>query len=236
MKFSFRSIIARCAVIIVFCCVFGLFVGVTANLYTVFHGITPVAYAQKLLSRPDGRIKKVLFSPDDNAEFVLRGLFQEAHRSIKIAAFALTSKVIADEIIAARKRGVHVEIVADGEASDNEYSKIGLLKKERIPIYLFRPKKTTRDWRALMHNKFIIFEYTIGARPLIWTGSFNFTRSANERNQENVIILDDAEIVASYKNHYEELKNRCRQPASRDSKSGESTPFQQMLAALIHIF
>lgn len=215
---------------LIFLLVCGAFVGIAASLSGILHSTTPRGYAERMLARHDGKVKKSLFSPRDNISRILEGLIHAEQRSIRMAIFTFTDKVIADALIAAYKRGVKVEIVADGESSATEYSKIPQLKKAGIPIYLFKPRGD-RQWRPLMHDKFIVFGETIFGKSLIWTGSFNVTRSANERNRENVLVLDDREIIADYAAEFEALKKECRQPASRE-KAPERSAFAHALAML----
>ena len=51
-----------------------------------------------------------------------------------------------------------------------------------------------------MHNKFAIFD-----DKTVFTGSFNWTVSANARNQENVIVMEDADVCKIYETYFEKL-------------------------------
>ena len=51
-----------------------------------------------------------------------------------------------------------------------------------------------------MHHKFAVFD-----DALVLTGSYNWTRSAANRNQENFLISDDARLVSSFTRGFEEL-------------------------------
>ena len=51
-----------------------------------------------------------------------------------------------------------------------------------------------------MHNKFAIIDNRI-----LLTGSYNWTFSANHRNDENLMVIDDPEIIARYQNQFEKL-------------------------------
>jgi len=63
-----------------------------------------------------------------------------------------------------------------------------------------------------MHNKFVIFSCNVGNKTLLWTGSFNFTKSAQLRNQENVVVLDDPCIIEKYEKQFEVIKKRTGKP------------------------
>ena len=51
-----------------------------------------------------------------------------------------------------------------------------------------------------MHNKFAIIDKTI-----VLTGSYNWTASASERNDENLLCIDDEEIVTRYQDYFTTL-------------------------------
>ncbi|MFA6066432.1 MAG: phospholipase D-like domain-containing protein [Candidatus Babeliaceae bacterium] len=173
-------------------------------------------YARKTLIR-DNKIKKVLFSPDNPVKKTLLGLIQEEQESIRIAAFSLTDIDIAAALIKAHEQGILVEIVVDGQQSRSTYSKVPVLFKRGIPIFSYEPlagSKETKEWTSLMHNKFIIFGKSLLNKAVLWTGSFNFTRTASLHNQENVIIDDDQEVSCAYMNHFEVLKRRCHRVSS----------------------
>ena len=51
-----------------------------------------------------------------------------------------------------------------------------------------------------MHNKFAIIDNRI-----LLTGSYNWTFSANHRNDENLMVIDDPDVIARYQNYFEKL-------------------------------
>jgi phosphatidylserine/phosphatidylglycerophosphate/cardiolipin synthase-like enzyme len=171
------------------------------------------AYAHDILVNSQGYIKKALFSPRDKVKNVLLGLIEAEEKEIYIATYTLTDQDIAQALLEAYERGVLIEIVADGKKIFEHYSKLGILCKKGIPLYSY-PKDTKnmleKDfYSSLMHNKFMIFGDSITHIPLIWTGSFNFTRTAAYNNRENVIVLQDVEIIESYKKEFQRLKDEC---------------------------
>lgn len=161
-----------------------------------------------------------LFSPDDAIQEVQLALIAAEQKSIDIAIFSFTDLEVAHALIAAHKRGVVVRIVADRGSSVGDYSKIFMIRKAGIPVYLCPASKSEIiDFdeacledkvmaSALMHNKFMIFGNTLGNRSLLWTGSYNFTRSANTRNQENVVILSDQNIISAFTAQFIKLLTR----------------------------
>ena len=51
-----------------------------------------------------------------------------------------------------------------------------------------------------MHNKFAIID-----NRLLLTGSYNWTFSANHRNDENLMVIDDPDTIAQFQNYFEKL-------------------------------
>ncbi|OPZ80487.1 MAG: Phospholipase D precursor [bacterium ADurb.Bin429] len=63
---------------------------------------------------------------------------------------------------------------------------------------------------GVMHHKVIIIDGGI-----VITGSYNFTRSASLRNDENLIIISDPETATRYAAEFAKIFNQSRTPASR---------------------
>lgn len=166
---------------------------------------------------------QTLFSPDDGIKDIQISLIEQEKKSLDIAIFSFTDADTAHAVIEAHKRGVKVRIVADRGSSTGEFSKIFTLRKAGIPVHIC-PVTVERQEEivnlddlklddkamagALMHNKFIIFGKTAGDKRLLWTGSFNFTRSANVRNQENVVIVSDSKAINRFAAQFEKLLER----------------------------
>ncbi len=117
----------------------------------------------------------------------------------------LTDTKIARALIDAKnKRGVDVQVVTDKVSVEGEYGKINLLKENGIDVFVFNsPVKNDKIKNELMHNKFALIDNKV------WTGSFNWTVSADRRNQENVIYLDDVNVCKKYEQQFGLLKKRC---------------------------
>jgi phosphatidylserine/phosphatidylglycerophosphate/cardiolipin synthase-like enzyme len=131
---------------------------------------------------------EVLFSPQDRPAVRLLEEIGKAQKHIYAAIYYFSDKSVALEIYKAHQRGVKVEIICDWECSQSSYSKIPLIVQTGIPVYARHktPNTSGRGWRkGIMHNKFAIIDDTL------WTGSFNWTISANFFNDENVTIIHD---------------------------------------------
>jgi len=125
---------------------------------------------------------QVLFTPWDDAEGALLKAIGKARHSVHVQSFVFTSRNIAKALEDAHRRGVKIEMLADAkQATENENSLIRRLHDSGIPIRL-------EVRYASAHNKLMLIDAE-GSDPVVVTGSYNFTWSAQARNAENLVIL-----------------------------------------------
>lgn len=125
---------------------------------------------------------ELLFTPWDDAEGALLKQVGAARRSIHVQAYLLTSRNIARALLAAHARGVPVTVLADREMLlKGNNSMIPELHEAGISVRL-----ETRY--AAAHNKILLIDAE-GDQPVIITGSYNFSFSAQARNAENLLIM-----------------------------------------------
>ena len=146
-----------------------------------------LAYAQS--ERP--LTTHVYFSPKGGCTKAITEAIGQAKQSILVQAYSFTSYPIAEALIDAAKRGVKVEAILDKGQLHETKTKLGLLAKGGVITYL-------DGAHAIAHNKVMI----IDGKTVI-TGSFNFTNAAEEKNAENVLILDDAALATEYANNWQ---------------------------------
>lgn len=154
------------------------------------------------LSRPDTPFPflvvgeaavETAFSPDDNvAARILRSLERAGHQ-IDIMAFAFTSDPLTEALLAAHERGVQVRGVFEAARIGDLGSDVERLRAAGLPIRLDTNPNT-------MHHKAILID-----GRLVITGSYNFTRSAEERNDENILFIDDEAVSQLYLDQFEAL-------------------------------
>ncbi|TAL36775.1 MAG: hypothetical protein EPN93_08130 [Spirochaetes bacterium] len=135
------------------------------------------------------------FSPEDNIERIILERLKKARRSVHFLAFSFTSDPLGEELIRLHKKGIAVKGVIEREGSDTENSEYNKLRVEGIAVKIDRNP-------GLMHHKVIIID-----EALLITGSFNFSKGANVKNDENVIILDNAEITGEYMKEFARVYN-----------------------------
>ncbi|MGC8501416.1 phospholipase D family protein [Desulfurella sp.] len=148
---------------------------------------------------------EVYFTPSFEPIDKIISLIDHSKRSIDVAMYSFTSRPLAQSLINAKKRGVKVRLLLDGEwnSPKNKYSKVEYLLKNGINIRFAKAHKYY-DRYGIMHNKFAIFDDKI-----VETGSLNWTAQAPKANDENVLVIDRVDIANVYKKQFEELWNQA---------------------------
>lgn len=119
----------------------------------------------------------VAFSPDGGATQAVVDAIGEAQHSVRMGAYFFTSKPIAQALVAAHRRGVQVRVILDKSQATHSYSGATFLANNGIPTRIDRQ-------HSIFHNKVVIID-----GHSVVTGSFNFTKAAQNNNAENLIVL-----------------------------------------------
>ncbi len=133
------------------------------------------------------------FSPGDDCENAIVSVLRNASNSVKICVFTISENVISEEIIAAHKRGVSVKIITDNDKLNDLGSDIRWLANQNISVRIDNSS-------SHMHHKFCVVD-----KKVLLTGSYNWTKSAADRNQENLLVTEDVKMVSAYLSEYEKL-------------------------------
>jgi phosphatidylserine/phosphatidylglycerophosphate/cardiolipin synthase-like enzyme len=135
----------------------------------------------------DGTPIDVYFSPDDHIQPSLVDLVNNAQHSIYFLAFSFTTDQIGDALRARAHEGVTVAGVMDDEqVTSNIGSEFDTLKQAGLDI--------SRDGNpGQMHHKVMIIDQSI-----VIFGSYNFTNSAETKNDENLLVIYNTEIAAQF--------------------------------------
>lgn len=125
---------------------------------------------------------EVFFTPWDDAEGALLRELGAARKTLHLQAYLLTSRNIARAVQAAHERGVRVHLLVDREMLvKGENSQVPQLAAAGVDVQV-----ETRYNAA--HNKIVLVDAE-EPNPVIITGSYNFTFSAQARNAENLLVL-----------------------------------------------
>ena len=129
---------------------------------------------------------EVYFSPNGKATDSIVSSLNKAKRSVHVQAYSFTSAPIAKALVDAHKRKVKVQVILDDSQRGEKYSSADFLDHSGI-----KPQIDSRH--AIAHNKVIIID-----EETVITGSFNFTKAAEERNAENLLIIGDGGLAKKY--------------------------------------
>jgi phosphatidylserine/phosphatidylglycerophosphate/cardiolipin synthase-like enzyme len=128
----------------------------------------------------------VYFSPNGGATEAVVKELNVAQTQVLMQAYSFTSAPIAKALVDAQKRGVKILAVLDKSNETDKYSAATFLNNFGIQLLI-------DSQHAIAHSKVMV----IDSKTII-TGSFNFTKAAEEKNAENMLVIKDApELVMS---------------------------------------
>lgn len=128
-----------------------------------------------------GQKSELIFLPDDQeAVPKLAQLIDSAKKTVRVAMYTFTRSDLAEKLIAAKKRGVDVQVAIDQSTSQNASKKIvQLLNKNKVPLFF-------NSGNELLHHKYLLVDDKILAH-----GSANWTVAAFKQNDDCIMIHYD---------------------------------------------
>ena len=137
---------------------------------------------------------EVYFSPDDGVQDRLVQLVEAANDQIDFLAYSFTQDDLADAMLDRDRKGIEVRGVLDAEqAASNIGGEYERLADAGLDVRL-------DNYSGLMHHKVIVIDHQI-----VIFGSYNFSRAAETKNDENVMIIDDAAIAQLFEHEFEDI-------------------------------
>jgi phosphatidylserine/phosphatidylglycerophosphate/cardiolipin synthase-like enzyme len=136
---------------------------------------------------PAGPSIRLFFSPNGGGTEAILSEIRHARAEVLVQAYSFTSAPIAKALLDARKRGVKVTVILDKSQRKASYSAADFLRNSGIATYI-------DGKHAIAHNKIMIID-----RECVITGSFNFTKAAEEKNAENILVIrGDPDLTSKY--------------------------------------
>ena len=132
-----------------------------------------------------------------DAEGALISQINSASKKLDVAIYSFTDENIADAIANAKKRGVSVRMMTDRESAGEQYQEkcLDIVKNAGITI-----KDNTHS--GIMHLKVSIID-----SGTVTTGSFNYTKSAQNTNDENLVIIHNTQLNSQYEVEFNRMWN-----------------------------
>lgn len=147
---------------------------------------------------------RAYFSGVDDVAGVVTAEIDASASTVSLAIYTFTDENIQNALIDAAGRGVAVQVVADAGQSSTLSDQIGVLTNLREGGVEVRTSEGFNG--GIMHHKFLVID---GSTVL--TGSFNYTRSANEANDENLVVLSDANLAGAYEDAFADVWARAQE-------------------------
>jgi phosphatidylserine/phosphatidylglycerophosphate/cardiolipin synthase-like enzyme len=143
----------------------------------------------------------VHFSPKGGCGERVVEAIDMARQQVLVMAYSFTYDPIVKALMDAHARGVDVELIFD-KSNETEL-------RSDMPRCVEKGMKVLVDAEhAIAHNKVMIID-----QKVVVTGSFNFTRQAEDANAENLLIIKhNKELAQKFLQYYENHKVHCRKP------------------------
>lgn len=156
-------------------------------------------------------IKSLQFSRTDRIPVSLVGAIDRTEKTIFLALYDLRLSEVAGALLRAKARGVLISVVYDeghtkpavpgaGSGPSEEYQ---ALLAAGVPIRLLKGGGSF----GIMHHKYAVFD-----GELLMTGSFNWTRPADERHFENAVFKTDPALIAGFTRNWKWMWDHGRKP------------------------
>lgn len=134
---------------------------------------------------------EAFFSPQGGCTEAVTKALDHATNTVLVQAYSFTSAPIAKALVDAHKRGVKIMVVLDKSQRTEKYSSADFVAHAGIETFIDAK-------HAIAHNKVIVID---GYKVI--TGSFNFTKAAENSNAENLLIIEDASLAKQYAGNWE---------------------------------
>src|SRR5947208_8003397 len=133
---------------------------------------------------------QIYFSPKGGCTEAVVDALSKAKSTVLVQAYSFTSAPIAKALTDAHRRGVKIQVILDKSNQTDKYSAATFTQNYGIPTFI-------DDRHAIAHNKIMVID-----GQTVLTGSFNFTKQAEENNAENLLVIDDAALAAKYTSNW----------------------------------
>lgn len=142
----------------------------------------------------NGQILGVFFSPNGECEAEVISWIQKANVSIFVLIYSFTLDSVGDALVEAHSRDVDVKVVFE-KSQISVYSEYWKLKDSGVEVR----NDSNSD---LMHDKVMVVDGVV-----VLTGSFNWSVSAEESNNENLMVVYGNETASLYQSEFWKIWN-----------------------------
>ncbi|MCS7095077.1 MAG: phospholipase D family protein [Thaumarchaeota archaeon] len=160
---------------------------------TTTHVVRLTTVTIDVLAEPEVSVRTICFSKTMNCASIIVDSIDRANSSVLVAIFSFTRDDIANALVRAHNRGIDVRVIIERTRINESGSEYLRLKNNGVNVRL--------DGNPdLMHHKFIVIDGQI-----VITGSYNFSGAAEDRNDENLIVIVSARVASQYTSEFERI-------------------------------
>ena len=138
-------------------------------------------------------VVEIYFSPQDKQVTRMVEIINSAKKYIYVPTYLITHKNIANALINAHNRGIEVKIILDANSVTTQNSKHKLLRDSKISL-------KTENYAGKLHSKGMVIDDSY-----LILGSMNFSNSGENKNDENLIIIQNYTLASNYKSFFNYL-------------------------------
>jgi len=140
----------------------------------------------------------LLFAPTDDVEDHVLAQLETATTQLRLAFFNLRLNGVRDLLIQKHNAGVDVHVLLDEKTQAQVFNTMGEeLIAAGVQVTLIN---NTSAQFATMHNKFTVIDGQV-----VMTGSLNYSTTALNISDEDLLIVDSASLASRYLTEFDEL-------------------------------
>jgi len=138
-------------------------------------------------------MNQAYFSPGPDCRIAIEQAMETALSELLICVFTISDDRLSDAIMAAHRSGLTVRVISDNDKMHDRGSDVERLSQAGVNVRIDRSPEH-------MHHKFMVID-----GHTVMTGSYNWTRSAETRNEENIIAVDDPQLATRFSEEFERI-------------------------------
>jgi phosphatidylserine/phosphatidylglycerophosphate/cardiolipin synthase-like enzyme len=147
----------------------------------------------------DGTPIDVYFSPDDHVQASLLDLIDNAQDSIYFMAFSFTADSLGNALLKRSEDGLVVSgVMETDQVNSNIGTEFDPFKQARLDVLLDGNE-------GQMHHKVMIID-----ENTVVFGSYNFTNSAETKNDENLLVVYNADIATQFMAEFQRVYKQAK--------------------------
>ena len=160
-------------------------------MYSFINSIASIKVRKNKNIDVSGTNLEIYFSPQDKCIVnAVVPYINRAEKYIYIPTFVLTDKNVTSALINAKKRGVDVKIIIDALNASVQHSKHKELRNGGVLV-------KTENYAGKMHSKSMIID-----DKYIILGSMNFSYSGENKNDENMLVIQNPKLAQEYRDFF----------------------------------